>query len=137
MHRTKAQAMQRPFFLSLLSLRLFSSSDKRWVGKIISKLTNWPIPNIRHTSYFKHLCQGTGHIYFLQQCFLDLLFETILSMETHGGMTKYTTFSGGFFSLIFCKRGSATSPWNCWCTTSTYECALGRNPAHLLCTSHK
>lgn len=105
MHRTKAQAMQRPFFLSLLSLHLFSSSDKRWVGKIISKLTNWPIPNIRHTSYFKHLCQGTGHIYFLQQCFLDLLFETILSMETHGGWPSIRPSQEGSF-LSYSAKGA-------------------------------
>lgn len=53
MHSTKAQAMQRSFSLSLsllsllslfLSFHLFSSSDKRWLRKILSKAMNWSLP---------------------------------------------------------------------------------------------
>lgn len=87
MHGTKAQAMQRSFSLSLsllsllslfLSFHLFSSSDKRWLRKILSKAMNWSLPKNKNfpailNAHDTHTDSVGFLLFFFKICLLHYL----------------------------------------------------------------
>lgn len=93
--------------LSLLSLflsfHLFSSSDKRWLRKILSKAMNWSLPKSKN---FPAILKAHCGLVFFSYCLLTLLFDAFEGggwlLEKSSTEMFYLCFGGSTFLL---RRG--------------------------------